>query len=57
MSMKYNVYLTSENGDGISQQLQDWDGEDILELRCIAFAKDVVISIEPAPITQETDNE
>lgn len=54
--MKYNIYLIPENGDGIPQQLQDWDGEEVLELRCIAFAKDVVISIEPAPISREDTN-
>ena len=51
--MKYNIYLTPNNGDGIPQQLQDWDGEEPLELRCIAFANDVVISIELAPIKQQ----
>lgn len=45
----YKIYLIPENGVGIPQSIQDWDGEGILELRCIAFANDVLISIEPAP--------
>lgn len=44
----YKVYLISNDGDGRVQSLPDWNGEDYLEIHLSAFAKDAVISIEPA---------
>lgn len=42
----YKVYLISEDGNGCTQSLEDWDGENILILHCSGFAPDAVISIE-----------
>jgi hypothetical protein len=47
MSLVYKVYIISDDGNGMVQSLQDWDGTDTLELHLSAFAKDAVISIEP----------
>lgn len=52
--MIYSIYLTANNGEDVPQQLQDWDGEERLELRLAGFAKDAVISIEPKP-NQESE--
>lgn len=54
--MSHKVYLISDNGDGVPQRLEDWDGEDTLVLRLSAFANDAVIEVEPEPI-KEQDNE
>jgi hypothetical protein len=44
---KWQVYITDNNGEGVAQELQVWDDNEILELRLAAFANDAVISIEP----------
>lgn len=44
----YKVWLISDNGEGVPQELADWytaDGN--LELRLSAFANNAVIQIEP----------
>lgn len=41
------IWLISDNGEGVPQELKDWDGTDTLVLRLSAFANDAVIEIEP----------
>lgn len=47
MAKTYKVYAIADEGNGHVQQMQDWDGNDILELHVGAYARDAVISIEP----------
>lgn len=43
----YQIYITANNGEDVTQELMQWDGEDRLELRLSAYANDAVISVEP----------
>lgn len=45
--MKYLVFIIESGGEGRVTSLPDWDGEDPLEIRLAAFARDAVVSIEP----------
>lgn len=53
----YKVYATGNDGQGIPQELQAWNGEDVLELHCNIFAGDVVISIEAVEGQEEVPYE
>ncbi|MBA3756027.1 MAG: hypothetical protein H0X02_07315 [Nitrosomonas sp.] len=45
---KHKVWLIPKNGDGIPQQLMDWDDEDgNFVIQLVAFAEDAVIEVEP----------
>jgi hypothetical protein len=44
---KYNVYVVGSDGNGMVQKLEDWDGEDALEVHLNVFAADSVIIVEP----------
>jgi hypothetical protein len=44
---KYAIYIIPDNGNGIPERLEDYDGESIRNIRIAAFARDSVISIEP----------
>jgi hypothetical protein len=44
---KYAIYIIPDNGNGIPERLEDYDGESIRNIRLAAFARDSVISIEP----------
>ena len=46
--MEFQVFATTDNGNGYVTQLPDWDGEEPLKIRVGAFASDVVISVNPA---------
>lgn len=45
--MKYLVFLIEDGGDGRVTSLPDWNGEETLEIRLAAFARDAVITIDP----------
>lgn len=49
----YKVYLISKDGDGMVTELQDWDGNDSLQLHLAAFASDAVIEIVPVVNTDK----
>lgn len=49
----YKVYLISNDGDGMVTELQDWDGNDSLQIHLAAFASDAVIEIVPVVNTNK----
>jgi hypothetical protein len=53
---KYAIYITSDNGNGVTMRLEDYDGESIRDFRLAAFARDAVLTIEPEPITSDSDD-
>ncbi len=53
--MKYNVYATTDNGDGFVTKLPDWDGEEPLQIRVGAFSDDVVIEVEGVVDSEESE--
>lgn len=45
--MNYQIYVTTENGQGYTEELRPWNGEDIREFHLNAFDRYSVISIVP----------